>query len=96
MVVQWTTATTGTPVVMFGMSASALTTTVQATTKTYSTSDFCGEPGNSTGWVDPGMLHAGVLTNLSYSTRYYYQYGDKVIDHLLLGFAAGKLLNHDK
>ena len=78
MVVQWTTAETGTPVVMYGKSATALTSTVQAMTKTYNASDFCGEPANTTGYVDPGMLHYGTLSNLSYSTRYYYQYGDMV------------------
>lgn len=78
MVVQWTTADTGTPIVMFGKSANALSTTVQAMTKTYNASDFCGAPANTTGYVDPGMLHYATLSNLSYSTRYFYQYGDKV------------------
>lgn len=84
MVVQWTTAETGSPVVMYGKSASALTNTVQAMTKTYNASDFCGEPANTTGYVDPGMLHYATLSNLSYSTRYFYQYGDKVSGNALL------------
>ena len=84
MVVQWTTAETGSPVVMYGKSASASANTVQAMTKTYNASDFCGEPANTTGYVDPGMLHYGTLSNLSYSTRYFYQYGDKVSGNALL------------
>lgn len=87
MVVQWTTADKGTPVVMYGTSANALTSTVQALTKTYTASDFCGEPANTTGFVDPGMLHYATLSNLSYSTRYFYQYGDKVW-HFLMQMAS--------
>nr|QOL01233.1 putative extracellular protein TR9_041a [Trebouxia lynnae] len=76
MVVEWTTADPTTPVVMYGTSASSLTRTASATTKTYNASSMCGSPANSTGYIDPGMLHTATLSNLSYNTRYYYQYGD--------------------
>lgn len=78
MVVEWTTADATTPVVMYGTTNGSLTRTVSATTKTYNASSMCGAPANSTGYIDPGMLHSAVLSNLSYNTRYYYQYGDKV------------------
>ena len=92
MVVQWTTADTGTPVVMYGESASAMTSTVQEMTKTYTASDMCGEPANTTGYIDPGMLHYATLSNLSYSTRYFYQYGDKVRDFYQYGATLLSLL----
>ena len=78
MAVEWTTADATTPMVLYGTSASSLTSMVSATTKTYNASSMCGIPANSTGYVDPGMLHSATLTNLSFSTRYYYQYGDMV------------------
>ena len=57
MVVQWTTAETGSPVVMYGKSASASTDTVQAMTKTYNASDFCGV---SVTWQTEVKRHAKV------------------------------------
>ncbi|DBB10212.1 TPA: hypothetical protein ACH3X3_001785 [Trebouxia sp. C0006] len=76
MMVEWTTADVTTPVVMYGTTNGSLTTMVSATTKTYNASSMCGSPANSTGYIDPGMLHSALLSNLSYNTRYYYQYGD--------------------
>lgn len=78
MVVEWTTADATTPVVMYGTSSASLSSMMSATTKTYNASSFCGAPANSTGYVNPGMLHTATLSNLSYNTRYYYQYGDMV------------------
>jgi len=78
MMVEWTTADVTTPVVMYGTTNGSLTMMVSATTKTYNASSMCGSPANSTGYIDPGMLHSALLSNLSYNTRYYYQYGDMV------------------
>lgn len=78
MVVEWTTADATTPVVMYGTVNGSLTMMMSAATKTYNASSLCGAPANSTGFIDPGMLHTAVLSNLSYNTRYYYQYGDMV------------------
>ena len=89
MVVEWTTADPTTPVVMYGTSASSLTRTASATTKTYNASSMCGSPANSTGYIDPGMLHTATLSNLSYNTRYYYQYGDMVRQRLSLNAKTG-------
>ena len=78
MVVEWTTRDATTPMVMYGTTNGSLTNMVSAASKTYNASSFCGSPANDTGYVDPGMLHTATLTNLSYNTRYYYQYGDMV------------------
>lgn len=63
---------------MYGTTNGSLTMMVSATTKTYNASSMCGSPANSTGYIDPGMLHSALLSNLSYNSRYYYQYGDMV------------------
>ena len=81
--VEWTTADATTPVVMYGTSDSSLTRTASATTKTYNASSMCGSPANSTGYIDPGMLHSALLSNLSYNTKYHYQYGDMVSSPVL-------------
>lgn len=83
MMVEWTTADATTPMVMYGTTNDSLARTVSATTKTYNASSMCGSPANSTGYIDPGMLHSALLSNLSYNTRYYYQYGDTVSSPVL-------------
>ena len=40
--------------------------------------ELCGPPATTDGWMDPGLLHAAVLTGLHPGTRYYYIYGDPV------------------
>lgn len=43
-----------------------------------SRADLCGAPANTTGWFEPGWLHAAVMRGLEPSTRFFYQYGDPV------------------
>lgn len=50
---------------------------------TYGRDDMCGFPANSTGWLDPGILHMAVLPSappngLVPSTRYAFTYGSEV------------------
>lgn len=77
IIVQWTTRDAGSPTVQFGTTKGGpYPSTVAGTSVTYNASTMCGEPANSTGYVDPGSLHRATLTSLKPSTRYYYVYGD--------------------
>ena len=53
VVVQWTTRDVGTPVVKYGTSAGALTSSVAALSATYLRSQMVGEPANTVGYFDP-------------------------------------------
>ena len=35
---------------------------IPATVSTYSASDLCGSPANSTGWSDPGQIVTATMT----------------------------------
>lgn len=37
---------------------------------------MCGGAAKTNGWMDPGLLHTAVMTQLKPATRYYYVYGD--------------------
>lgn len=77
--VQWATRDAGSrPSVRWGAWPGALDTTAAGRSSTYSRGDMCGPPANTTGWFDPGWLHAAVMAGLQPSTRYFYQYGDEV------------------
>lgn len=72
---QWTTLDAGSPMAYYGLSADALTSTATGTSKTYGTSDLCGAPATTNGWVEPGTLQSALMTGLKPGTRYYYKFG---------------------
>lgn len=45
---------------------------------TYSASDLCTAPANTTGYIFPGIFNRVVVDGLTPSTRYYYSVGDPV------------------
>jgi hypothetical protein len=76
MTVQFTTGSTGTPVCMYGTEKP--TQTIEGVSTTYSASDMCAAPANTTGvgkFMDPGQLHTISLTNLQPDTSYQYKVG---------------------
>jgi hypothetical protein len=72
-----------TPTVMWGTSSGAYTNTTAAapnTSTTYSASDLCNAPANTTSqtmWRFPGWFHHVLLRGLAPSTTYYYVYGSE-------------------
>jgi len=89
MSVQWVTKNASSPVVVWGASADALTSTASASSSTYTQADIqaaCGftstPPAKANvlaigmGWVDPGTFHFASLTGLAPSTTYFYRVQD--------------------
>lgn len=67
-----------TPQVQWGPEPGKLPHTTPADSHTYTRGEMCGPPANSSGWMDPGLLHVAKLTGLVPGSRYYYRFGDKV------------------
>eukprot|EP01126_Amoeba_proteus_P056732 TRINITY_DN716_c0_g1_i1.p1 TRINITY_DN716_c0_g1~~TRINITY_DN716_c0_g1_i1.p1 ORF type:complete len:653 (-),score=133.46 TRINITY_DN716_c0_g1_i1:155-2068(-) len=79
MVVMWTTKTKGHPVVQYGEMGNGQKFLVQAETTTYAPDDMCpGGPADSSGFIDPGMIHRAILIGLKESTNYSYRVGDSI------------------
>lgn len=78
--VQWTTARPGSPAIKFGTRSGQLEFLVPAMTTTYSRDDLCGAPATTAGWLDPGQINTGSMTELASNTRYYYAVGDLETD----------------
>lgn len=78
MLVQWSSRDGRSPVVRWGAGPGALDSSSGGASSTYTPLDMCGGAANSTGWVDPGMLHRVVVTGLEPGTRYRYTVGDQV------------------
>lgn len=76
--VQWATRERGSPSVRWGAAPGALDRSAAGHSVTYRREELCGPPANTTGWLDPGWLHAAVMRQLPPLTRIYYQYGDEV------------------
>lgn len=75
----WVTRDAGSrPSVRWGAQPSDLAATAAGRSLTYGRGDMCGPPANTTGWFEPGWLHAAAMAGLQPSTRYFYQYGDEV------------------
>ncbi|KAL4439452.1 hypothetical protein ABPG77_008781 [Micractinium sp. CCAP 211/92] len=75
---QWVTRDAGSrPSVRWGTQPSDLAATAAGRSLTYGRGDMCGPPANTTGWFEPGWLHAAAMAGLQPSTRYFYQYGDE-------------------
>lgn len=81
MAVSWVTNNSdNTPVVMYGLTPSALTLLTMGTTSTYSSADMCNSPANITAqawFIHPGYLHTVLLTGLSPSQTYFYRFGSE-------------------
>jgi len=89
LAVQWTTRDKGTsaPTVQWSTSSiqdSSSTTISSSNIKvnsatgvstTYTRSEMCGPPANTTGWFDPGWFHYVIITGLVPGKRYFYRYG---------------------
>ena len=59
--VVWSTKNTTNNVVCYGDRVTAVNC-IKANVSTYSASDLCGSPGNSTGWSDPGQIISATMT----------------------------------
>eukprot|EP00042_Codosiga_hollandica_P031311 m.189441 g.189441 ORF g.189441 m.189441 type:complete len:738 (-) comp53605_c0_seq1:112-2325(-) len=79
MLVSYTTGTTTTPSVRFGLTADGLDIVVYGNSTTYAASDMCDSPANTTSqdmYRNPGYMHSVLLTGLSYGLQYFYQFGN--------------------
>lgn len=90
MRIMWVTNTTEEPEVQwqeaskvkFGCSSGSVTSDwfkASATSDTYTNTMMCGSPANETqkfyGFIDPGQIHNGLMTDLKLNTLYCYRYG---------------------
>jgi hypothetical protein len=76
--VQWVTRDKGQPAVRWGTHTGLLNRKASGGSITYARGDMCGSPANTTGWLEPGWLHAVSMSGLQPGRRYWYQYGDEV------------------
>lgn len=66
-----------TPVVRYGSSATSLTMSATGSSSTFTVEDTCFKDSPlPKQWIDPGYQHDVVLSGLSPSTTYFYQYGN--------------------
>lgn len=101
--ISWTAANSSTSYsqIRWGLSSDMLNRTESAISSTYSASDLCGPPANSSGFHEPGVFYSTVLDLSSESTelrsqqlRYYYQFGgDDVGWSPIRSFIAPKPVN---
>ena len=78
MLVQWSSLDAAHPVVRWGAAAKALNRTTPADSDSYGLDDMCGPPATTAGWLEPGLLHRALLTDLQPDAEYWYKYGDEV------------------
>jgi len=82
MVVMWTTKTIGYPVVEYDLTSSfessgQLHMRQKGISTTYNATDMCPDgPADSSGFINPGMIHRVILTSLQPHTSYSYRVGD--------------------
>lgn len=78
----WSSATSKTPVMKWGVASGDYTNTVEAVTDTIEESEMCGEPANTIGWRELGLIHhanfSGMLA-LS-DSKIFYTFGDADTD----------------
>ena len=78
MRIRWTSGSSSTPFVQYGLHPEKLRFSTEGTSQTYAASDMCGPPANITGYfIDPGFLHDVLLTGMRPNTLYYYKFGSK-------------------
>lgn len=78
MRIMWVSSTNKTPNVYYGATTN-LGQVAYGTSRTYSASDLCAAPANSTdngAFRDPGYQHDVLLTGLQLNTKYYYTIGN--------------------
>lgn len=81
MVVMYNSASPRTPLVRYGRHSDALAAVARGASTTYSASDMCHAPANTTHqrWFrNPGFMHKVVLPALEPDTVYFYQFGNDV------------------
>lgn len=79
MLVQWSSRDAPRPEVRWGADAERLNRTTAADSDSYDADDLCGPPATTAGWLEPGLLHRALLTDLQPDTEYWYKYGDEVL-----------------
>lgn len=78
----WSSATSTKPVVHWGTVSGEYTSTAAATTSTIDRSEMCGEPANTIGWRDLGLIHTAKLSGMAGvgGDKIYYMFGDEDSD----------------
>lgn len=64
-------------VVRYGLSTSMSQSVYKVDIKTYSASDMCESPANSSGFWNPGFIYDVLLSDLRPNMKYYYSFGTK-------------------
>ena len=61
----------------YGDPGAGVSGTDVATTTTHARTDMCTQPAREAGWISPGRIYRGDLTNLLNMQRYFYQVGSQ-------------------
>ncbi|XP_065649477.1 uncharacterized protein LOC100198144 [Hydra vulgaris] len=76
MRVMWVSAeVNGIVMVRYGTTKALEKTSYKSSMQTYSASDMCEPPANSSVFIDPGYIYDVLLYDLHPNTKYYYSYG---------------------
>ena len=76
MRVQWTSGSNDTPTVFYGTSSKEVSLVATGVSSTYSNTDMCGAPANSSlHFIDPGFMHNVLLEDLQPNSKYFYRFG---------------------
>lgn len=75
----WSSATSSAPFLKWGTESGVYQYEVQAATSSIQQTSMCGEPANTTGWRDMGLIHTAQLvgTKALANQRVYYIFGDQ-------------------
>ena len=78
----WSSATSTKPVVHWGTASGEYTSSASASTSTIDRSEMCGEPANTIGWRDLGLIHTAKLSGMAAieGDKIYYLFGDEASD----------------
>jgi acid phosphatase type 7 len=81
MLISWTTRDVGTaPAVRWGTSPGKLkhSAPAVASSRGYTRAELCGAPARAEGYVDPGVFHTALMTQLHAGATYWYSVGSQV------------------
>ena len=68
--------------VRYGLTNALEKVSFKSSVQTYSASDMCESPANSSVFRDPGFIYDVLLVDLLPNTKYYYSYGTEGVSFL--------------
>jgi hypothetical protein len=78
MMLTWVSGHVSNPMAKLWQNLTTYVRIESATTTTYSSTDMCGPPATSFGYIDPGLIHTVIFKGLTPGHAYNYQFGDDI------------------